>query len=82
MKNKLLLELELEDLKVGVTVSTFIGFAIMFFGSIYLSGLESLVIKSLFVKVWIPLIFLSATITGVLCWLENEKHKEVDKANY
>lgn len=82
MKNKLLLELELEDLKAGITISTFIGFAIMFFGSVYFSGLESLVMKSLFPKVWIPLIFLSATITGVLCWLENEKHKEIDKANY
>jgi hypothetical protein len=82
MKNKLLLELELEDLKIGVSISVFVNLAIMFFGSIYLSGLESLVMKSLFVKVWIPLIFLSATITGVLCLLENEKHKEVDKAHY
>lgn len=82
MKNKLLLELELEDLKIGVSISVFVNLAIMFFGFIYLSGLESLVMKSLFVKVWIPLIFLSATITGVLCLLEHEKHKEVDKAHY
>lgn len=81
MKNKLLLKLELEDLKFGVSLSAFVGIAIMFFGSVYLSELESLAMKSLFVKAWIPLIFLSATVTGILCWFENKKHKEIDEVD-
>ena len=81
MKNKLLLKLELEDLKFGVSYSTFVGIAIMFFGSVYLSELESLAMKSLFVKVWIPLVFLSATVTCVLGWLENENHKEINEVD-